>query len=55
MLLFLPSERESNIESAMGTITGKNTVVSANFLVLKLISRNYAETVLFDKISIPGN
>ena len=47
--------------------TAKNTLISANFLVWKFcgkaqlqdsfgrIARNYAETVPFHKISIPGN
>ena len=47
--------------------TAKNTVISPNFLVRKFcgkaqfpnsfgrIARNYAETVPFHKISIPGN
>ena len=47
--------------------TAKNTVISPNFLVWKFcgkaqfpnsfgrIARNYAETVPFHKISIPGN
>ena len=55
MLLLLPSERKSNIESAMETITAKKTVISPNFVAWKLISRNCAETVPFHKISIPGN
>ena len=52
---------------AWNSYTAKNTIISPNFLVWKFcgkaqfphsfgrVARNYAETMPFCKISIPGN
>ena len=57
--------KSSDMDGA--TVTGKNTVVSPDFLVLKFcgkaqfphssgrFARNYVETVPFSKIPTPGN
>ena len=65
-LAFLYGRRDL-VGGERGTVTEKNTVISANFLVWKFcgkaqflhsferIARNYAETVPFHNISTPGN